>query len=266
MPSPSTTSIGSVHPHARGEHPAAQPTRAAATGSSPRTWGTLVGVALPLAGHRFIPTHVGNTLLRSRPCCAAAVHPHARGEHDRVPRHPAMDLRFIPTHVGNTQAAALPPVPPAVHPHARGEHARPASRPDHGRRFIPTHVGNTQLRPHPRRKIPVHPHARGEHAANGAGPASCCGSSPRTWGTRMASALAMAARRFIPTHVGNTTCTRPALFLPPVHPHARGVLSISAYLALISVGSSPRTWGTRRTPASLRTSARFIPTHVGNTR
>ncbi len=70
-----------VHPHACGEHLECVGKRLRSGGSSPRMWGTL-GV-YPLRGYRvrFIPTHVGNTLL---PLCwlvLSSVHPHACGEH-----------------------------------------------------------------------------------------------------------------------------------------------------------------------------------------
>ena len=51
-----------VHPHACGEHavPASRPAHKA--GSSPRMWGTPRHTVPRGALHRFIPTHVGNTL------------------------------------------------------------------------------------------------------------------------------------------------------------------------------------------------------------
>ena len=111
-----------VHPHARGEHARSGLTAPGATGSSPRTWGTLVRVAARPSGPRFIPTHVGNTGGQRRCDLDCPVHPHARGEHGFTgvglykkfgssPRTWGtlwdssvfmMFPRFIPTHVGNT--------------------------------------------------------------------------------------------------------------------------------------------------------------------
>ena len=111
-----------VHPHACGERLASWSLIDFSGGSSPRMWGTLLGNVLGRKELRFIPTHVGNTVLISLRPLDPSVHPHACGEHmatlvadDSVtgssPRmwgtrisygHPSLHLRFIPTHVGNT--------------------------------------------------------------------------------------------------------------------------------------------------------------------
>jgi len=111
-----------VHPHACGEHEAAEARLEIAAGSSPRMWGTLLVSAQGRWVVRFIPTHVGNTRMSFRPRTPSSVHPHACGEHS-VPSYSAVpfggssprmwgtlnwvkfersDMRFIPTHVGNT--------------------------------------------------------------------------------------------------------------------------------------------------------------------
>ena len=51
-----------VHPHACGEHRPHRLRIALSAGSSPRMWGTLSRLRVPRSSHRFIPTHVGNTL------------------------------------------------------------------------------------------------------------------------------------------------------------------------------------------------------------
>ena len=71
------------------------------------------------------------------------------------------------------------------------------------------------------------------------------GSSPRTWGTRACRRRWWSIRRFIPTHVGNT--------------------SACGWRYWIVSGSSPRTWGTLETHVGYGAASRFIPTHVGNT-
>ncbi len=81
-----------VHPHARGEHSRASRGHPHSGGSSPRTWGTRAPEPSPPAHHRFIPTHVGNTVLPTREGDDCTVHPHARGEHGNTtkrssPRH-----------------------------------------------------------------------------------------------------------------------------------------------------------------------------------
>ncbi len=85
------------------------------------------------------------------------------------------------------------------------------------------------------------------------------------WGTRFDRRRDLLLPRFIPTHVGNTSCISSKSRRFAVHPHACGEHN-SAYLDdSISSGSSPRMWGTRPVRASVPPRRRFIPTHVGNT-
>ena len=72
---------GAVHPHARGEHVLDAELARGNVGSSPRTWGTRQPAERERHGHRFIPTHVGNTCAATWWRCGTTVHPHARGEH-----------------------------------------------------------------------------------------------------------------------------------------------------------------------------------------
>ena len=111
----------------------------------------------------------------------------------------------------------------------------------------------------------VHPHARGEHEIAPPSGSVMAGSSPRTWGTHIFRQCAQAVRRFIPTHVGNTTSSLNWIVSISVHPHARGEHTSVMTPTLTDVGSSPRTWGTPWRRASERPARRFIPTHVGNT-
>ena len=132
----------SVHPHACGEHLIRLRGVKAADGSSPRMWGTPQQRPDRLAGLRFIPTHVGNTVVVMFIIINIAVHPHACGEHKGDPvegtssagSSPRMwgtlvyaatsldILRFIPTHVGNTYPVSGSDSSLPVHPHACGEH------------------------------------------------------------------------------------------------------------------------------------------------
>ena len=114
-----------VHPHACGEHCRRQDKIDSDIGSSPRLWGTHEGLVAKIAGRRFIPTPVGNTEPFGYSRTDISVHPHACGEHERIPKsidsasgssprlwgthmiaecHP-MPRRFIPTPVGNTSDA-----------------------------------------------------------------------------------------------------------------------------------------------------------------
>ena len=213
-------------------------------GSSPRTWGTRrrkVGRQPEFAVH---PHARGNTHRADDSAWRAAVHPHARGEH-LSPSPPVQSTTGSSPRTWGT--------PPGV-----------AQDVDH-QRFIPTHVGNTG--PLRQRDIgeEVHPHARGEHGPALKAKVNPAGSSPRTWGTRLPLFVGKLLRRFIPTHVGNTSGSPSRSWRSSVHPHARGEhLSDPAALGE-SGGSSPRTWGTLRRNHHGNHHTRFIPTHVGNT-
>ena len=199
--SAATPGRGAVHPHARGEHSGAGCASPRSRGSSPRTWGTRPAGGPHRAVQRFIPTHVGNTCDERRAPSAAAVHPHARGEHHRRRRQRHGRSGSSPRTWG-TRNKRDPRVAYV--------------------RFIPTHVGNTRCSGCRFRRRTVHPHARGEHALAGFKAPERTGSSPRTWGTLGFRRCPGLSCRFIPTHVGNTAVV--ALLDGPsaVHPHARG--------------------------------------------
>ena len=294
-----------VHPHARGEHEMPRLSLVQTNGSSPRPWGTRGVGPVDRDHSRFIPTPVGNTPSLARRPTHSPVHPHARGEHrrSRCFARPAVGSsprpwgtqwvsplrcavnRFIPTPVGNTVESDKGATADTVHPHARGEHqdrlqpgamargssprpwgtpqSRYAGRAPH--RFIPTPVGNTAHRRTERRCLSVHPHARGEHACSKIRAEGVGGSSPRPWGTRGLEPRHLAARRFIPTPVGNTRCADARADWSPVHPHARGEHVRSPHHSRALRGSSPRPWGTRPGEHGRHDDQRFIPTPVGNT-
>ena len=214
-------------------------------------------------------------------------------------------FRFIPTHVGNTVVWFGSPEAPTVHPHACGEHlyvsgstgpiggssprmwGTPMTCLDMGlsRRFIPTHVGNTARHSWIPLSRSVHPHACGEHLLELDNAPDIIGSSPRMWGTRPSTIPAFLPRRFIPTHVGNTTKIRLRNGAITVHPHACGEHAASASARRHDSvhphacgehgtpnpaitgnrGSSPRMWGTQPNITIHNKRCRFIPTHVGNT-
>ncbi len=133
-------------------------------------------------------------------------------------------------------------------------------------RFIPTHVGNTHFLYLSITSIPVHPPACGEHSLCPQESLYICGSSPRMWGTPHALSYPLGRRRFIPTHVGNTSPRRPSTSRIPVHPHACGEHSSASRRSSTFTGSSPRMWGTPPGKIKGPVEGRFIPTHVGNTR
>ena len=151
-----------VHPHARGEHGGKNPSSPASGGSSPRPWGTRDKRCQVKWAQRFIPTPVGNTATRATGASAAAVHPHARGEHD------------CNAHVCDSRLGSSP------RPWGTQWLTRMSSV---SRRFIPTPVGNTSRQWICSKTTTVHPHARGEHSSSPSPSSSSFGSSPRPWGT-----------------------------------------------------------------------------------
>ena len=193
-------------------------------GSSPHPWGTRSVYAGPQAGHRFIPTPVGNTRWGSGRAQAGPVHPHTRGEH-RGAGHDGKPLDGSSPHPWGTPL--------------RGHRRQQPNR------FIPTPVGNTGEGIVNSRFMTVHPHTRGEHGKTSPGRVRADGSSPHPWGTRWQPADNWALHRFIPTPVGNT-CQLP--WQPcdeTVHPHTRGEHRIIAWQYGYACGSSPHPWGTR---------------------
>ena len=154
--------LAPVHPHARGEHATTTADTSAASGSSPRTWGTRYSHIELFEHGWFIPTHVGNTRTPRHSPSAGTVHPHARGEHV---------IRKLRGRCGSGSS-----------PRTWGTPA-PARRGPRQCRFIPTHVGNTGETSSMSSRKAVHPHARGEHCIVRTYSAGVFGSSPRTWGT-----------------------------------------------------------------------------------
>ena len=191
----------SVHPHACGEHYHKFFYLHFRAGSSPRMWGTHDSPTEQAERARFIPTHVGNTIVSSFSASSNAVHPHACGEHHcpsyNYRRHPGSSPRMW----GTQHVLALAPS---------------------AERFIPTHVGNTPLNAAGATSNPVHPHACGEHQLIVLRPAEYRGSSPRMWGTPTKQRNNHDYKRFIPTHVGNTVVGSRWRYSQTVHPHACG--------------------------------------------
>ncbi len=187
-------------------------------------WGTQLFSGYNQPPHRFIPTHVGNT---GRPLTMAiwsTVHPHACGEHE-CSQYCSCSVDGSSPRMWGTRTD--------------GEH------PWQGRGFIPTHVGNTPSSRRNRRLLAVHPHACGEHDGTAMNEVKGAGSSPRMWGTLAIAQGKKHVKRFIPTHVGNTSQASEQASPEPVHPHACGEHGNIVRNIGTKVGSSPRMWGTR---------------------
>ena len=162
------SSARSVHPHARGEQVSRAIHSLSGIGSSPRAWGTDRVGSDHRKRRRFIPTRVGNSLLRPPTSHPVAVHPHARGEQSETQMRAAVQTGSSPRAWGTDHPRRL-----AVAQ----------------RRFIPTRVGNRLMRLAPSGRRSVHPHARGEQLAVNSIMPPTSGSSPRAWGTGSLAAI-----------------------------------------------------------------------------
>ncbi len=153
---------GTVHPRDRGEHFPYIGAVVRATGSSPRSRGTLPSGTRYIDFQRFIPAIAGNTSIFFALLYSISVHPRDRGEH------------FFRPDLGAPCFGSSP--------RSRGTRNRIISRVIYNR-FIPAIAGNTRTRRPGGRSIPVHPRDRGEHWKHTAFRTSIIGSSPRSRGT-----------------------------------------------------------------------------------
>ncbi len=80
MKLPCVAGAKAVHPHGRGERMTEYGALGVYFGSSPRTWGTLIGLRKVMKTARFIPTDVGNAFNLPSTQLNHPVHPHGRGE------------------------------------------------------------------------------------------------------------------------------------------------------------------------------------------
>ncbi|KUK47127.1 MAG: Uncharacterized protein XD74_2274 [Actinobacteria bacterium 66_15] len=274
------------------------------SGSSPRAWGTHILFRRAHVLHRFIPTCMGNALIRLQRRIRLTVHPHVHGERPPGEGPPARSCgssprawgtrisrrrsgrgwRFIPTCMGNASAERRGFLPVSVHPHVHGERIGTAANipedsgssprawgtqaSSDGRsdpgRFIPTCMGNASCRPETPRARPVHPHVHGERVSKDAQGLQQHGSSPRAWGTREERTRHRAFFRFIPTCMGNAQHAKIHVARASVHPHVHGERIQMEFEIRESGGSSPRAWGTQSDERTNTDPVRFIPTCMGN--
>jgi len=130
-----------VHPHVHGERQPFFTSFYWFNGSSPRTWGTHQRSIRADTIYRFIPTYMGNAVLRASLRLPTSVHPHVHGEriikstavtspvgssprtwgtHRRISTR-RVSIRFIPTYMGNATSPRAAAAESSVHPHVHGE-------------------------------------------------------------------------------------------------------------------------------------------------
>ena len=222
MAEPIMATLGTDHPHARGENCVTPLAVGDGGGPSPRTWGELGRRASPAARARTIPTHVGRTFGSTLSGTKFADHPHARGE--------------------NVIPHRLPRLQHGPSPRMWGERHRSAPL-GFLRRTIPTHVGRTKQWAILAAGREDHPHACGENRMPIRSASAESGPSPRTWGERSSGREQGQATRTIPTHVGRTPSERRRLWKREDHPHACGENKMRDLAVGEGGGPSPRMWG-----------------------
>ena len=152
-----------------------------------------------------------------------------------------------------------------VHPHLRGAYAAlprqqlifPGSSPHTwGIRFAVSGEDD---------RLTVHPHTRGAYTGSSRNVNSKIGSSPHTWGILLRKTMFRVYIRFIPTYVGHTGLSEEDKRSDSVYPHIRGAYAGLSAVKLPFDGSSPHTWGIRKSGIFHGRWLRFIPTYVGHT-
>ena len=175
--------VARAHPHGCGEHKGFPVDALYGPGSSPRVWGTRLTMEPGGTLHGLIPTGVGNTARDYPTRYRNVAHPHGCGEHDCQPASIGACLGSSPRvwgtqpieNVGLTESG-----------------------------LIPTGVGNTRRSWRRLSRRRAHPHGCGEHGTRRLNSPTFLGSSPRVWGTRSITHVAVRSRGLIPTGVGNT--------------------------------------------------------------
>ena len=259
-------SVGPVHPHIRGAYTSIERKISSCCGSSPHTWGILLGGGLKAKNSRFIPTYVGHTAHSRQQHGESPVHPHIRGAyitwkkkglqvcgssphtwgiHVTVTAEAVSEIGSSPHTWGIRPRKCCGPCTRTVHPHIRGAYTSLPFRFSTISGSSPHTWGILIAKPSPKASIAVHPHIRGAYSLTTGFAGSRGGSSPHTWG--------------ILHELKHST------FFFAVHPHIRGAYPTGTLQKTGGGGSSPHTWGIRAAGTDVFFVVRFIPTYVGHT-
>ena len=226
----------------RGEKPSLLPDLNRCNGSSPRAWGKVYCCLGEPDDFRIIPTCVGKRRPRRTWIACSPDHPHVRGEKTRFRTHKSITRGSSPRAWG------------------KGNTARPETG---NGRIIPTCVGKSIPYAVGSTFMPDHPHVRGEKETLNLVMDYAAGSSPRAWGKGPAENGGVAGARIIPTCVGKSPMPWRCLSIPSDHPHVRGEKRSRRWLALRTLGSSPRAWGKECIQQFTSRTRWIIPTCVG---
>ncbi len=237
-----------VHPHPRGESPAALAVPTDSTGSPPPAWGKPRSIGRSQRLNRFTPTRVGKARAVPAKWSSQPVHPHPRGESLPARLGVGRNVGSPPPAWGKRRRGGLHPdrgsSPPAWgKQHGRADHDAVGSPPPAwGKRhpwsrrirriwFTPTRVGKALSRLGGGTSARVHPHPRGESSHIVNRDHAFRGSPPPAWGKRSATGYDPADDRFTPTRVGKARGITRTGWCRRVHPHPRGESRISTVTA-----------------------------------
>ena len=170
-----------VHPHGRGDNVRWRLLDITRAGSPPRAWGQYWHASRTAHDWRFTPTGVGTMSRAMMMARNGAVHPHGRGDNDRLTAKLDRVVGSPPRAWGQSRYArcAVPVL-----------------------RFTPTGVGTIAQGGVGVITPPVHPHGRGDNGLGGGRPVPVYGSPPRAWGQCAVQLFNSATSRFTPTGVG----------------------------------------------------------------
>ena len=171
------------HPRARGENSSSSGLAMFFGGTSPRTRGKPLRVALKIHVLGDIPAHAGKTSRNTSAGQLSSEHPRARGE--------------------NWNVGSITCMSPGTSPRTRGKQACSAGGLG-DQRNIPAHAGKTKPLVSGKVFYTEHPRARGENRRISGPGAHGFGTSPRTRGKQITLAMYYGIDRNIPAHAGKT--------------------------------------------------------------
>ena len=241
----------------------------------------------PLLVARIIPAHAGQTTSGLPGSVTSSDHPRACGANvemhaslgSHVGSSPRMRgklrqqlhvpelFRIIPAHAGQTVSI----VPRSFASRFAGSSPRMRGKLLHAglqlaqHRIIPAHAGQTRLSVVTRIVWADHPRACGANLASRRFHHGLSGSSPRMRGKHDRYGHAVAQRRIIPAHAGQTALSSSSLVNATDHPRACGANGGLPMAFSWLTGSSPRMRGKRVEPVCDGAEVRIIPAHAGQT-
>ena len=211
-------------------------------GPSPRSRGSRLLRLAALALARSIPAFAGEPGARRRRCARRAVHPRVRG--------------------GATCAMTRLTSWTGPSPRSRGSPDDMLTDPQCVR-SIPAFAGEPRGRRSATRRAGVHPRVRGGASVSTSAVCGGGGPSPRSRGSRVATAAVVTIIRSIPAFAGEPRREAIVTSSSTVHPRVRGGASDDGVVDGQHRGPSPRSRGSRGRAAKLTPTIGSIPAFAG---